>query len=46
MVGYRPVVGKSVGDPVGIGPEITANAVSLSELYKLNSNGFWEMKYH
>ncbi len=31
----RPLIGISVGDPAGIGPEITAKALSLSEVYKL-----------
>jgi 4-hydroxythreonine-4-phosphate dehydrogenase len=29
----RPLIGISVGDPAGIGPEITARALSLSEIY-------------
>jgi len=32
---YRPLIGVSVGDPAGIGPEITAKALSLSEIYEL-----------
>ena len=32
---YRPLIGISVGDPAGIGPEITAKALSLSEIYEL-----------
>jgi 4-hydroxythreonine-4-phosphate dehydrogenase len=35
MVGYRPLIGISVGDPAGIGPEITAKALSLPEIYEL-----------
>jgi 4-hydroxythreonine-4-phosphate dehydrogenase len=35
MVGYRPLIGISVGDPAGIGPEITAKALSLPEVYQL-----------
>jgi 4-phospho-D-threonate 3-dehydrogenase / 4-phospho-D-erythronate 3-dehydrogenase len=30
----RPLVGISVGDPAGIGPEITAKALSLREIYE------------
>lgn len=32
---YRPLIGISVGDPAGIGPEITAQALSLPEIYEL-----------
>jgi len=32
---FRPLVGISVGDPAGIGPEITAKALSLLELYEI-----------
>jgi len=32
---YRPLIGISVGDPAGIGPEITAKALALSEIYQL-----------
>ena len=32
---YRPLIGVSVGDPAGIGPEITAKALSLPEIYEL-----------
>jgi len=32
---YRPLIGISVGDPAGIGPEIAAKALSLSEIYEL-----------
>ena len=35
MVKYRPFIGISVGDPAGIGPEITAKALSLAEIYDL-----------
>jgi 4-hydroxythreonine-4-phosphate dehydrogenase len=31
----RPLIGISVGDPAGIGPEITAKALSLLDLYHL-----------
>lgn len=30
---WRPLIGISVGDPAGIGPEITAKALSLPEIY-------------
>ncbi|MFQ6077578.1 MAG: 4-hydroxythreonine-4-phosphate dehydrogenase PdxA [Thermodesulfobacteriota bacterium] len=32
---YRPLIGISVGDPAGIGPEITAKALSLPEIYDI-----------
>ena len=32
---YKPLIGISVGDPAGIGPEITAKALSLAEIYEL-----------
>jgi len=32
---YRSLIGISVGDPAGIGPEITAKALSLPEIYEL-----------
>jgi 4-hydroxythreonine-4-phosphate dehydrogenase len=32
---YRPLIGISVGDPAGIGPEITAKALSLAEVYDI-----------
>ena len=32
----RPLIAISVGDPAGIGPEITAKALSLPEIYKLS----------
>ena len=35
MSNYRPLIGISVGDPAGIGPEITAKALSLSEIYEI-----------
>jgi 4-hydroxythreonine-4-phosphate dehydrogenase len=31
---YRPLIGISVGDPAGIGPEITAKALSVPEIYE------------
>ncbi len=31
----RPLIGISVGDPAGIGPEITAKALSLAEVYEI-----------
>ena len=31
----KPLIGISVGDPAGIGPEITAKALSLPEIYEL-----------
>lgn len=31
---YRPLIGISVGDPSGIGPEITAKALALPEIYE------------
>jgi 4-hydroxythreonine-4-phosphate dehydrogenase len=31
----RPVVGISVGDPAGIGPEVTAKALSLPKIYEI-----------
>ena len=31
----RPIIGISVGDPAGIGPEITAKALSLPEIFEL-----------
>lgn len=33
--GYRPLIGISVGDPAGIGPEITAKALALPEIYDI-----------
>lgn len=35
MKKYRPLLGISVGDPSGIGPEITAKALILPEIYEL-----------
>ncbi len=35
MSNYRPLIGISVGDPAGIGPEITAKALSLSKIYEI-----------
>jgi 4-hydroxythreonine-4-phosphate dehydrogenase len=35
MFGGKPLIGISVGDPAGIGPEITARALSLPEIYGL-----------
>jgi len=35
MGNYRPLIGISVGDPAGIGPEITAKALSMKEIYDL-----------
>jgi 4-hydroxythreonine-4-phosphate dehydrogenase len=35
MQNDRPLIGISVGDPAGIGPEITAKALALPEIYKL-----------
>lgn len=32
---YKPLIGISVGDPAGIGPEITVKALSLPEIYDL-----------
>ena len=32
---YRPLIGISVGDPAGIGPEITAKALSLPKIYEI-----------
>ena len=31
----RPIVGISVGDPAGIGPEITAKALNVEEIYSI-----------
>lgn len=31
----RPLIGISVGDPAGIGPEVTVKALAVPELYKL-----------
>ena len=35
MQSDRPLIGISVGDPAGIGPEITAKALALPGIYKL-----------
>jgi len=35
MTPERPLVGVSVGDPGGIGPEITAKALALEEIYRV-----------
>ncbi len=35
QAGFRPILGISVGDPGGIGPEVTAKALSLQEVYAL-----------
>ena len=35
MTDHRPLIGISVGDPAGIGPEITAKSLSLPEIYTL-----------
>ncbi len=35
MAVHRPLIGISTGDPAGIGPEITAKALSLLEIYDL-----------
>jgi len=32
---YKPLIGISVGDPAGIGPEITAKALSLPKIYEI-----------
>jgi 4-hydroxythreonine-4-phosphate dehydrogenase len=32
---FRPLIGISVGDPAGIGPEITVKALSLPEVYEI-----------
>ena len=34
MNGDRPVLGISIGDPAGIGPEITVKALARNEIYK------------
>ena len=33
---HRPILGISVGDPGGIGPEITAKALNLKEIYDIS----------
>ena len=35
MKDIRPLIGISVGDPAGIGPEITAKALALPEIYEI-----------
>jgi 4-phospho-D-threonate 3-dehydrogenase / 4-phospho-D-erythronate 3-dehydrogenase len=35
LAGKRPLIGISVGDPAGIGPEITAKALALEETYRV-----------
>ena len=35
MEQFRPLIGISVGDPAGIGPEITAKTLGLSEIYDI-----------
>lgn len=35
MKSFKPLIGISVGDPAGIGPEITAKALSHAEIYQL-----------
>lgn len=35
MNNYKPMIGISVGDPAGIGPEVTAKALSLPEIYEI-----------
>jgi len=35
MKSDRPLIGISVGDPAGIGPEITVRALSLPEIYEI-----------
>ena len=35
MTQQRPLLGISVGDPAGVGPEITAKALALPEIYKI-----------
>jgi len=31
----KPLIGISVGDPAGVGPEITAKALSLAEIHEV-----------
>lgn len=31
---YRPLIGISAGDPAGVGPEVTAKALALPEIYE------------
>src|SRR4030042_5442980 len=35
MERYKPLIGISVGDPAGIGPEITVKVLSLPEIYEI-----------
>ena len=35
MGSYKPLIGISVGDPAGIGPEITAKSLALPEIYDI-----------
>ncbi len=35
MKSFKPLIGISVGDPAGIGPEITAKALSQVEIYEI-----------
>lgn len=35
MKSTKPLLGISVGDPAGVGPEITAKALALPEIYKI-----------
>ena len=35
MNAYRPLIGISMGDPAGIGPEVSARALALPEIYDL-----------
>jgi len=35
MKAIKPLIGISVGDPAGIGPEITAKALALPEIYEM-----------
>jgi len=32
---HKPLIGISVGDPAGIGPEITAKALAMTEIYEI-----------
>ena len=34
IASYRPLIGISAGDPAGIGPEVTAKALALPEMYE------------
>ena len=35
MKDNKPLIGISVGDPAGIGPEITAKALAMPEIYEI-----------